>query len=133
MPEYSFRCSGPACGAVFAKNMAIVNRNAPQDCPKCGEPAEKQIASGVGGVLRGDVWPGKNMTVKQQMAARRARVGEREHQLKMEGPQANLVPNVDGERVDSWDEAAKLASSKGKNPQEYERRAHLAKNKGKKA
>lgn len=130
MPEYSFRCSGPDCGSVFAKSLAIANRNAPQDCPKCGEPAEKTIAPGVGGVLRGDVWPGKNMTVKQQMAARRARVGEREYQLKMDGPQINLSPNVEGEQVGSWEEAAKLAASKGKDTREYDRRARLAKNKG---
>ena len=131
MPEYSFRCSDPDCAASFSRVLAIVNRNAPQDCPECGEPAEKQVSPGVGGVLRGDVWPGKNMTVKRQMAERRARVGEREYQLKMDGPQVRLTPNVDGEQVDSWSDAARLAASKGKDPSGYERKARLEKNRGK--
>ena len=104
MPEYVFKCSSDECGAGFFKTLAIVNRNAPQDCPDCGEPADKKIAPGVGGVLRGDVWPGKNITVKKQMSDRRERVGQREHQLKMDGPQFNLAPNVGGERVDSGHE-----------------------------
>jgi len=130
MPEYVFKCSDDECGAGFFKTLAIVNRNAPQDCPTCGADADKQIASGVGGVLRGDVWPGKNIQVKQQMAARRAKVGEREHVLKMDGPQFELAPNVNGERVDSWSDASKLAASEGKDTREYDKRARKAKMRG---
>jgi|SaaInlLV_10m_DNA_2_1039722.scaffolds.fasta_scaffold02812_4 putative FmdB family regulatory protein len=133
MPEYVFKCSSDECGAGFFKTLAIVNRNAPQDCPTCGADADKQIASGVGGVLRGDVWPGKNIQVKKQMAARRAKVGEREHVLKMDGPQFNLAPNVNGERVDSWEDASKLAASEGKDTREYDKRARQAKRRGSRA
>jgi len=131
MPEYAFRCS--KCDTGFFKTLAIVNRNQSQECPDCGAPAEKKIASGVGGVLRGDVWPGKNIRVKKQMAVRRARVGEREHQLKMDGPQFNLAPNVEGERVDSWGDAARLAASKGKDTREYEKRTRQGKRRGSRA
>lgn len=133
MPEYAYKCSDDECGTGFFQTLAIVNRNQPQACPKCAEPAKKQIAGGVGGVLRGDVWPGKNIAVKNQMAARRARVGEREQQLKMDGPQFNLAPNVEGERVDSWEDAGKLAASKGKDTREYEKRARKAKLRGSRA
>lgn len=133
MPEYVYKCSNDECGEGFSKTLAIANRNAPQVCPVCEAPAEKQVAAGVGTVLRGDVWPGKNIRVKNQMRERRARVGEREHQLKMDGPQFDLAPNVEGERVDSWDEAAKLAASKGKDTKLYERNARKAKNRGKRA
>ncbi len=133
MPEYAYKCSDDECGTGFFQSLAIVNRNQPQICPECAEPAKKQIAGGVGGVLRGDVWPGKNIAVKNQMAARRARVGEREQQLKMDGPQFNLAPNVEGERVDSWEDAGKLAASKGKDTREYEKRARKAKLRGSRA
>lgn len=133
MPEYTFKCSDEECGTGFFKTLAIANRNEPQVCPECGEVAKMQIASGVGGVLRGDVWPGKNIRIKRQMAQRRARVGERETQLKMEGPQFNLAPNVEGERVDNWGDAAKLAASKGKDTREYDRRTRVAKPRGNRA
>lgn len=131
MPEYAFKCSDPECGTAFFQTLAIANRNTPQTCPTCQADADKQISGGVGAVLRGDTWPGKNIRVKNQMAERRARVGEREHQLKMDGPQFNLAPNVEGQRVDSWDEAAKLAASKGKDTRLYEYNAQKTKNRGK--
>jgi putative FmdB family regulatory protein len=133
MPEYAYRCSDDECGTAFFKTLAIANRNEPQECPDCGAVGKKQIAEGVGGVLRGDVWPGKNIRIKRQMAQRRAQVGEREHQLKMDGPQIALTPNVDGEQVDNWDEAAKLAASKGKDTRGYEQKARQARARGKRA
>ena len=133
MPEYAYKCSNEDCGLGFFKTLAIVNRNEPQDCPECGASADKKIAPGVGGVLRGDVWPGKNIRVKKQMAERRSRVGQREHMLKMDGPQFELAPNVGGERVDSWTEAGRLAASKGKDTREYEKRAQKAKQRGNRA
>ena len=133
MPEYAFKCSNEECGTAFFQTLAIANRNAPQTCPDCGSAANKQVAAGVGTVLRGDVWPGKNIRVKNQMQARRARVGERENELRMDGPQFDLAPNVEGQRVDSWDDAAKLAASKGKDTTGYEQNARKARQRGKRA
>ena len=133
MPEYAFRCSKEECNTGFFKNLAIVNRNEDQVCPTCSSPADKVVAEGVGGVLRGDAWPGKNIRIKNQMHERRQRVGEREHVLKMEGPQCNLTPNVGGEQVDSWEDASRLAASKGKDTTEYDKRARQAKQRGRKA
>lgn len=133
MPEYAYRCSDSECGSGFFKTLAIVNRNEPQSCPTCSTTSEKVVAEGVGGVLRGDAWPGKNIRVKNQMRERRSAVGEREKVLKIDGPQFNLAPNVAGERVDSWGEAARLAASKGKDTTEYDKRAHTDKQRGKRA
>lgn len=133
MPDYAYKCSSDECGTAFFKTLPIVNRNAPQTCPECNASADKQVAGGVGTVLRGDVWPGKNIRVKNQMAERRARVGQREHQLKMDGPQVTLAPNVEGQVVDSWEDAAKLAASKGKDTRGYEQKARKARQRGKRA
>jgi len=130
LPEYAFRCSKEECHTGFVKTLSIVNHSEAQVCPTCSASADKVVAEGVGGVLRGDVWPGKNIRVKNQMHRRREVVGEREQVLKMDGPQFNLAPNVGGERVDSWDDAVKLAVSLGKDPAEYEKRARQAKRRG---
>ena len=130
MPVYSFQCSVSQCGVGFSKTLALASRNEAQVCPTCASPADQVVAEGVGGVLRGDIWPGKNIRVKNQMQERRSRVGEREHMLKMDGPQFNLAPNVEGERVDSWEDATKLAASKGKDSSEYEKRSRKAKSRG---
>ena len=132
MPEFAFKCSSDGCGTGFFKTLAMVNRNQDQVCPTCSAPADKVVPEGVGGVLRGDVWPGKNIRVKNQMRERRERVGQREHVLKMEGPQCNLTPNVAGEQVGSWEEASRLAASKGKDTTEYDKRARQAKARGRK-
>ena len=125
MPEYVYKC--PSCGARFERTLGIKDRNDPQQCD-CGVTAAKVVAGEVGAVLRGDVWPGKAQKLKAQMAARRARVGRRESELKQEAPPGGtLVPNVDGEQTDSWGEAAKLASSKGKDSTGYKRRARREK------
>jgi len=130
MPDYAFKCEDEDCGTAFFETLSMANRNADVVCPSCGGGSKKQIAGGVGTVLRGDVWPGKNIRVKNQMRVRRELVGEREHVLKMDGPQFDLAPNVEGQRVDDWDDAAKLAASKGKDTAGYERNARKAKQRG---
>ncbi len=41
------------------------------------------------------------------------------NEMKRDAPAVTLAPNVDGERVDSWSDAQKLAKSKGKNADSY--------------
>lgn len=122
MPEYAYRCG--SCSTGFIRSLPMSMRNEPQPCPSCqSSETEKVVAGGVGTVLRGDGWVGKNIKVKEQMADRRERVGRREAELKRDGPQFKLAPNVGGERVDSWNEAAKLAASQGKDTALYDQRA----------
>jgi len=130
MPEYAFKCSTETCGMAFFENLAIANRNADVPCPTCKGGSIKQVTTGVGTVLRGDVWPGKNIRVKNQMKERRERIGQREHVLAMDGPQFELAPNVEGQRVDNWEEASKLAASKGKDTSGYEQKARKARQRG---
>lgn len=122
MPEYAYKCA--ACETGFIQSLPMSKRNDPQSCPSCQSPeTQKVVTGGIGTVLRGDGWVGKNVLLKGQMADRRERVGRRENELKRDGPQFKLAPNVGGERVDSWNEAARLAASKGKDTALYEERS----------
>lgn len=121
MPVYTYMCD--SCETPFEKTLRMSEYADPQDCPECGVgPARKTVAD-VHFILPGDGWTGKNNRIKGQMAARRAQVGEREKVLMKEGPNTRLLPNVDGERTDSWKEASKLAASKGKDTTGYDKRA----------
>jgi hypothetical protein len=99
------------------------SRDITQACPLCQTAATKVIPEEIGTVLRGDAWVGKNVRLREQMARRRASVDRRQEALLRDGPQCKLVPNVNGEEVDSWKEATKLAASVGKDTTLYNRRA----------
>jgi putative FmdB family regulatory protein len=119
MPTYTYKC--PECDSQFERVLQLAEHDAPQGCPDCGQgPAKRIIAGSVGFVLRGDGWAGKNNKVKGQMSRRRQRLAGKEHEQKMDGPGMRLAPNVNGERVDSWSDAKKLAKSKGKDTSSYD-------------
>lgn len=119
MPTYTYKC--PACTHQFDSVLALADFELPQPCPECGAGETKRIiAAPVGFVLKGDGWAGKNIKIKNQMAGRRKRLAGKEHEQKMDGPGVRLAPNVDGERVDSWAEAKRLAKAKGKNTDSYD-------------
>ena len=126
MPTYEYRCEH--CGAEFDKLLPIARYKEPQDCPECGKgPAKKMISGGSGFILRGDGWAGKNMKIKNQMRAKNKRLDAKQRERRNDAPTATLAPNVDGERVGSWSDAAKLAKSKGKDASGYEARARKEK------
>jgi len=119
LPTYTYKCT--ECTKQFEQVLSLADFNEPQVCPGCGEgPAKRIIAASVGFVLRGDGWTGKNIKIKGQMARRRAALKSKEHEQKMDGPGVRLAPNVEGERVDSWAEARKLAGSKGKDTSSFD-------------
>jgi len=68
------------------------------------------------------------------MADRRRKAGIRQEEKVRDGgiPGGKLVPNVSGERVGSWEEAGKLAKSKGKSTEGYAKMAAKEKSKTKK-
>lgn len=115
MPTYDYEC--PQCGASFDRVLPISQYNDPQTC-ECGTVATK-IISPTNFILKGDDWAGKAIKIKNQMAEKNRRLATRQEALKRDAPPATLVPNVNGERVDSWSEAQKLASSKGLNAESY--------------
>jgi len=115
MPIYDYEC--PKCETSFERVLPIARYDEPQTCD-CGTVATKVI-SAVGFVLKGDDWPGKNLRIKGQMARKNERIVSRQNDMKREAPAVTLAPNVNGERVESWSDAQKLASSKGLNSDSY--------------
>ena len=112
MPTYAYTC--PNCHASFEKSIPIADRDAPQECI-CGGTATKTLTP-LNFVLKGDGWPGKNIKIRGQMAAKNQRLASKERDL----PTQRLVPNVGGEETDTWSEAKQLAASKGKDTTGYD-------------
>jgi len=115
MPTYTFRCSNDH---TFDRTLRPQEREG-QTCPECGEPAEQIVSGQPGMVLRGDAWLGKNIRVRGQMRQKDKGAAGRQRDRKKAGTGVRLVPNVGGERVDSWDEAGRLAKSKGLDTSSY--------------
>lgn len=82
-----------------------------------------KLITPIGFVLKGDGWTGKNIRVKNQMREKNKRLKSKERDYKGDGMVPTLAPNVGGERVDSWSDAAKLAKSKGKDTSGYDKLA----------
>jgi putative FmdB family regulatory protein len=119
MPVYEWKCNN--CELIFETVRTIARRNDPVECPECGSEEAERVMSEFGFVLVGDDFPSKNYRVGKQMLRRRAKVGRRADEKKKEEPGMKLVPNVDGERVDTWSEAKRLASDKGKKIEGYDK------------
>ena len=124
MPIYEYQCE--SCEHQFQKMRPISQCSAPQNCEECGEGARKLI-SAPNFNLVGDGWSGKNARIKRQMADKNRRLTARQNEMKRDAPSVTLTPNVDGERVDTWSEASRLAKSKGKDTAGYDKRARAAK------
>jgi putative FmdB family regulatory protein len=118
MPIYGYTC--PACAYTFDRRLPISQCDDPQPCPQCGATTKKQITVPNFNLV-GDDWPGKANRINSQMAEKNKRLSVR--QAENHGPTPRLVPNVEGERTESWSDAAKLAKDKGKDTGGYERLA----------
>tara|TARA_B100000508_G_C11348932_1_gene222931 strand:- start:227 stop:550 length:324 start_codon:yes stop_codon:yes gene_type:complete len=94
-----------------------------QPCPQCGAVNKKAITA-PNFILKGDGWTGKNMRVANQMREKNKKLDARQNEMKRDAPNVSLAPNVDGERVNSWADAQKLAKSKGKNADSYDSLVH---------
>lgn len=116
MPTYTYVCT--SCETPFERFMSMSRSDEPQACEACGAPGKKTISM-PNFILKGDGWPGKNFKIKGQMEAKN-RVLDQKQEERKRNPAVRLAPNVDGERVDSWSDAQKLAASKGKNTESYD-------------
>ena len=114
MATYSYKCSG--CGNVFEEDLPMSEAKADRVC-SCGALAKRILGSGVQFTLNGDQWPGKAITIRNQMAEKNKRL---EVRRKENRPEIALAPNFEGERVRSWTEAQKIAAGKGKNVTSYD-------------
>jgi len=121
MPTYAYECE--KCGELFEKILPISRYKEPQNCINCNEGPAKKLVSMPNFILKGDGWAGKNLRIKRQMEKKNQRLASKEREFKNDAPNVRLAPNVDGQRVDSWSEASKLAASKGKDTSGYEARA----------
>lgn len=119
MPTYNFGCE--SCGEQFERMLRISQCDVPQDCPACQSTARRMFTPNEGGfILAGDSWTGKNISIGNQMRKKNQRLDKKQDVVKREAAAVSLVPNVDGERVDTWSEAKKLAASKGKDTTTYD-------------
>lgn len=113
MPTYTYACS--KCPDHFDRVLSLSERDQPQACA-CGEVAQKVVGGGPSFVMKGDGWTGKNIKIQGQMANKNRRLSGKSRDL----PNQHLVPNVNGEEVDTWSEAKQLAASKGKDTTGYD-------------
>ena len=129
MPAYTYRCKN--CQNEYKLyNVPMSDYMKEQPCPECGTLNVKSFQPTRNFILKGDGWAGKNHRIKQQMRAKNKKLDARTNEMKRDAPSVSLAPNVDGERVDSWSEAQKLAKSQGKSTESYE--PHIAKEKASK-
>ena len=123
MPTYEYRCE--ACENEFEVVLRMSEYDLPQDCPACkAGPAKRRVPTSVNVIFAGDGWVSKNNRVEGQMAEKNKRLAKRQEEKKAAGTGMTLAPNVGGERVDSWSDAGKLATSKGiKDTSSYDKKA----------
>lgn len=117
MPTYAYHCE--PCDLEFEEILPISRYDEPQNCPDCGVVARKMITP-FNFNLVGDGWAGKNEKIRRQMSQRGRRASGKMEELKRDQPMVSLAPNVNGERVESWSEAKKLAQSQGKAGSTYD-------------
>jgi putative FmdB family regulatory protein len=119
MPMYDYKCS--KCESNYSLRVSIDHYKVSQPCPHCGAENQKLFQPCTNHIFPGDGWSTKNERIKRQMRKKNAKLDTRSAEMKREtNVGGRLAPNVDGERVDSWSEAAQLAKSKGKNTDSYQ-------------
>ena len=118
MPFYAYECE---CGHEFEVVLKMSESDAHQDCPKCESAETRKTVPKTLVIFKGDGWVDKNLRIKKQMAEKNRRLGAKQDARRKEAPTATLTPNVDGEKVDSWKDAKKLAKSKGKKASSYDK------------
>lgn len=117
MPSYVYKCNGCLCEFIVTKKMSESSR--PEVCAECLSGDTNKIPAMPQVLFKGDSWGDKNSRIKKQMSEKNKRLDTISNERKHDAPMSTLVPNVDGERVDSWAEAQKLAESKGKVSETY--------------
>jgi predicted nucleic acid-binding Zn ribbon protein len=90
-----------------------------QMCAVCGNTLRKLLTA-PNVIFKGDGWSTKNERIKRQMRDKNKKLTAKQNEMKRDAPNVDLAPNVDGQRVDSWSDAQKLAKSKGKDTKSYE-------------
>lgn len=113
MPIYQYSCP---CGSTKDVLHGFAERPA-QSCAICGTAMSKDFApTEVLGHVRGST-PSKAWKESRVRHKRNAVLGLK--QIERYGAGSKLVPNVGGEELGSWKEAALVAKDKGKDTSEF--------------
>ena len=104
--RYDYKC--PECGTQVEKIHSM--KVSPEVLCECGAQMQRVIYGGTGVIFKGNGWTTKNIRVKGQMAKRRADIKSRQ-----EKP-GEMLPNVGGDVVDTWTDAAHLAHERDVDP-----------------
>lgn len=119
MAFYSYLCSN--CEKEYTLRVPMDDHDKKQPCPECGTENMKMWKPCTNMVFKGDGWSTKNERIKAQMRKKNEKLDQRQNEMRNDtNVGGRLTPNVDGERVDSWADAQKLAKSKGKETASYE-------------
>lgn len=117
MPTYDYRCA--ECETHYTSFLRMSDHDKPQSCPDCSH-INMKVPSLPQFICKGDGWSTKNERIKAQMKKKNEKLDARQYEMKRDTKVGGrLVPNVNGERVDSWSEASKLAKSQGKSTDTY--------------
>lgn len=119
MPTYDYQCQ--TCDHRFSAVLPMSKSTEIPLCDSCGAPNVKKLVSSSPNVIfAGDDWATKNNRIRGQMAHKNKILDAKQAVLKREAPPVKLVPNVKGERFDSWSEAKKYAGSEGCNTSSFD-------------
>lgn len=122
MPTYEYRC--PKCDHPFEVILRITESETPQKCPMCKKVSVREFRTAPNFNLDGDNWPSKAGRIRDQKKLHNAKLDIKQAERAREQPGVRLVPNVGGERVESWADAKKLAKDKGKSTDSYNSYVH---------
>jgi len=120
MPTYTYECK--SCDNLFDVMRSLSNKSH-QSCVSCGSLETKRKLSSPSFILKGDGWTGKNIKIKGQMREKNRRIAPKENEFARDSKEMKsmrIQPNVNGEQVDSWSEAQRLAQSQGKDASSYD-------------
>jgi putative FmdB family regulatory protein len=123
MPTYPYECQSCEQPFEFEMRMSEYESKGTYACPECGSEDTTRVFTVPYVNFTGDGWASKNNRIAGQMREKNKRLAGKEREQKGDGMVPTLVPNVGGERVGSWSEAAKKAKSEGKDTSGYEQRA----------
>lgn len=115
MPTYEYICD--KCGSE-KEDIHSMKVDPIINCVKCDTKMRKIISGGMGFILKGNGWTGKNIKEKDYRLRKKREIGEKmanTHDI----PQ--ILPNYKGEICSNWDEAKKIAKNDGVNTLKYER------------
>lgn len=119
MPTYEYQCG--VCEHQFDMFLPMSRSSERPPCPECkADQTIKRVSQSLNVIFAGDDWATKNNRIRGQMARKNQKLDAKQNERKRDAPVTQLVPNVGGERFDTWSEAQKFAGSKGLDTKTYE-------------